>query len=147
MTRLTPWGQVDLLLFIADNPMRGGLAVALAISVPHLFLPLDWSVALAALTLAVIAGVYIGFAVLHGREHAFVAEAIAAVTFAALALGGMMVSPWIIPVGLVGHAIWDMLHHRRTHFLTDVPGWYVPFCIVIDVILALVLAVSWAGGT
>jgi hypothetical protein len=86
----------------------------------------------------------VGFAVINGREQAFVSEVTVAITFAALALCGLVISPWIIPVGLMGHAVWDMLHHRKSHLLTDVPKWYVPFCIIIDVILAAVLALSWA---
>ena len=133
-----------MLTFIGNNPMRGGFIVALAVSIPHLILPMDWSVAVAALTLVFIAGIYVGFAIIHGRELAFVSEVTVAITFAVLALGGLVISPWIIPVGLAGHAVWDMLHHRKSHYLTDVPKWYVPFCIVIDVILASVLAISWA---
>ena len=124
--------------------MRGGFIVALAVSIPHLILPMEWSVAGAALTLAFIAGIYVGFAVIHGREQAFVSEVTVAIAFGVLALGGLVVTPWIIPVGLAGHAVWDMLHNRKSHYLTDVPKWYVPFCIVIDVILASVLAISWA---
>lgn len=82
-----------MLAFIENHPMRGGLIVASAVSVPHLLLPMDWSVAAAALTLAFIAGIYVGFAVIHGREQAFVSEVTVAITFAALALGGLVISP------------------------------------------------------
>ncbi|GGA32117.1 hypothetical protein [Neptunicoccus cionae] len=132
-----------MLTFIGNHPMRSGLIVALAVSVPHLLLPMDWSVAAAALTLAFIAGIYVGFTVIHGQEQAFVSEVSVAITFGVLALGGLVIAPWIIPFGLAGHAVWDMLHYRKSHFLTDVPKWYVPFCIIIDVILAAALAISW----
>ena len=56
-----------MLTFIGNHPMRSGLIVALAVSVPHLLLPMDWSVAAAALTLAFIAGIYVGFTVKIGR--------------------------------------------------------------------------------
>ena len=132
-----------MLSFIGSNPMSGGFIVALAVSIPHPPLPMNWSVAAAALTLAFIVGIYVGFTVIHGQEQAFVSEVSVAITFGVLALGGLVIAPWIIPFGLAGHAVWDMLHYRKSHFLTDVPKWYVPFCIIIDVILAAVLAISW----
>tara|TARA_R110002096_G_scaffold11544_1_gene42434 strand:+ start:247 stop:651 length:405 start_codon:yes stop_codon:yes gene_type:complete len=132
-----------MLNFIGENPMRGGLIVGLVASAPHLIVPMDWSVAIAALTLVLIAGIYVGFAIMNGREKAFTTEASVAVTFSLLGLGGLLFSAWIIPIGLIGHAIWDMLHHRKSHLLADVPTWYVPFCIVVDVVLAVVLVISW----
>lgn len=123
--------------------MRGGLIIGVVIGAPHLFFPLDWSVSIAALTLVFIAGIYVGFAIMNGRESAFTTEASVAVTFSLLGLGGLLFSAWIIPIGLIGHAIWDMLHHRKSHLLAEVPTWYVPFCIVVDVVLALVLVMSW----
>ena len=135
-----------MLEFMNTRPALGGLVVGLAISIPHLFLPLDWSVAVAALTLVFIAGIYVGFAIINGRDHAVMSEASVAISFSVLALGGLLVSPWIIPVGLVGHAGWDFLHHRKSHMLADIPTWYIPFCIVVDLVLAIILLVSWVGG-
>lgn len=134
-----------MLRFINEHPMRGGIFVGLAISAPHFLLPTDWSVAVAALTLVFIAGIYVGFAIINGREQAFVSEVSIAVTFSAFGLGGLFVSAWIIPVGLVGHALWDLLHHRKSNLLANVPIWYIPFCIVVDVVLALLLMISWSG--
>ncbi len=47
-----PWRACELLSFIGSNPMSGGFIVALAVSIPHPPLPMNWSVAAAALTLA-----------------------------------------------------------------------------------------------
>ena len=135
-----------MLAFINNRPMQGGILVGLAISVPHLFLPLDLSVAVASLTLVFIAGIYVGFAIVNGRDHAFMTEASVAITFSALALGGMFLSAWIIPAGLIGHAVWDFLHHRKSHMLADIPKWYIPFCIVVDLCLAIILLISWISG-
>jgi hypothetical protein len=30
--------------------------------------------------------------------------------------------------------------------LADIPTWYIPFCIVVDLVLAIILLVSWVGG-
>lgn len=43
-------------------------------------------------------------------------------------------SPWLLPVGITGHAIWDLLHVGRTSF---VPDWYAVGCLVVDVALGL----------
>jgi hypothetical protein len=135
-----------MLSFINTQPARGGILVGLAISIPHLFLPMDLSVAVASLTLVFIAGIYVGFAIINGRDHAFMTEASVAISFAALGLGGIFLTPWIIPAGLIGHALWDLLHHRKSHMLAEIPKWYVPFCSVVDLLLGVILLVSWSGG-
>lgn len=134
-----------MLEFISGHPTRGGILIGLLISIPHIFLPMTWSVPIAALTLVFIAGIYVGFAIMNGAEQAFVTEISIAVTFAALGTGGLLMFAWIIPFGLIGHAFWDYLHHRKSNMLTEVPKWYIPFCIVVDIILALTLATSWSG--
>ena len=74
-------------------------------------------------------------------------EASVAISFSVLALGGIAFSAWIIPIGLIAHAVWDFLHHRKPHMLADIPEWYIPFCIVVDLVLAIVLLASWSGGS
>jgi len=135
-----------MLNFINNRPACGGVVVGLMISAPHLFLPMDWSVTGASLTLVFIAGIYVGFAILNGRDHAFMTEASVAISFAALGLAGIFLSHWIIPAGLIGHAFWDFLHHRKSHMLAEIPRWYIPFCIIVDLILAITLIISWGSG-
>lgn len=125
--------------------MLGGLLVGLAIGLPHLVLPTTWSISFASLTLVFIAGIYVGFAIIHGREQAFLTEVTTAIAFSAFALVGLFFSAWLIPIALVGHAIWDLLHHQKSRMLSEVPMWYIPFCIVIDLVLALILALGWSG--
>lgn len=132
-----------MLDFIARRPQSGGILVGLAIGLPHLFLPLNLSLVVAAMTLVFIAGIYVGFAIDHAHEHSFLSEVAVAVSFSAIALAGVFVWHWLIPIGLFGHAVWDFLHHRKMHFLSEIPSWYVPFCILVDVSLAAVLAVAW----
>ena len=136
-----------MLGYINSRPVVGGLVVGLSISFPHLLMPFDVSVAVASLTLVFIAGIYVGFAIANGREHAFMTEASVAISFSVLALAGIAFSAWIIPIGLIAHAVWDFLHHRKSHMLADIPEWYIPFCIVVDLVLAIVLLASWSGGS
>jgi hypothetical protein len=57
-----------MIRLFADQPVSTGFAVGALAGAPHLFLAEGASIALAAITLALIAGVYIGFAVADGRN-------------------------------------------------------------------------------
>ncbi|MEM9301077.1 MAG: hypothetical protein AAGE01_03145 [Pseudomonadota bacterium] len=57
--------------------------------------------------------------------------------FAAIALLGWRVAYGFIVVGLVGHGIWDLVHHGRTSF---VPDWYTLACGAVDFGLAAFVA-------
>jgi hypothetical protein len=73
-----------------------------------------------ALGLALIASVYIGFAVADGRPKVIVAESSVASIFvvvAAVAVTGLV---WLIVVGLVGHGLKDPWQHRAS--LWPTPG-------------------------
>lgn len=106
----------------------------------HLALSEEASVQTAALTLAVIAGAYIGFGARDGRMSAFAAEFVAAAGFAVAALLGLLLSKWIIPAAIALHAVWDLAHHKPGP-LAHTPHWYVPFCIWIDVLAAAAISV------
>jgi chromate transport protein ChrA len=79
----------------------------------HLVLPHEWSVQLAAVLLAVIGAVYVGFALQKGSPRQIQTEILVATAFLALALGGMWWRPWLIPLAYVLHGAWDWAHHHR----------------------------------
>lgn len=84
--------------------------------------------------LAMIAGVYIGFAVNDGRRHLLVLEIAVALGFCALVFLGMWKWPILIALGYFLHAVWDFLHHplklgARTR------QWYPPACVIYDVLV------------
>ncbi len=121
--------------------MRSILSAALVLGVlvpAHLLLPQEASVALGAVTLAVIAGAYIGFAAATGQVRALVEELGGASLFGIGALLGLLWHPVVIPVALILHAGWDLAHHSNL-FRSDVPGWYIPFCVWVDIGLGAVL--------
>ena len=65
-------------------------------------------------------------------------EGTAILVFGALAVVGLIGSPWFLVAGIAGHGLlWDASHHV-THLV--VPGWYAVFCLVVDVILAAYVA-------
>ncbi|MEQ8968348.1 MAG: DUF6010 family protein [Azospirillaceae bacterium] len=132
-------GSVHL---FARHPYLTGGAIGLASLPVHALLPVAASVDLAAVLLAVIAGAYIGFAVRVGRSATIGFEMAGAVTFALAALAGLWWSPWAIPAVYVLHGAWDLMH-RHHRLRAVVPRWYVPFCIVVDVLAGGGLAAIW----
>jgi hypothetical protein len=97
-----------------------------------------------ALGLAVIAFVYIGFAVADGRPRVIAAESGVAMTFVVVAAAGVTGSPWLLVAGLVGHGLKDLWQHRRK-FVANT-RWWPPFCLVVDLVAATIIAVEIVAG-
>ena len=121
-------------------PVAGLLALA---SVPlHAILPFWWSHQLAALLLATIAGVYLGFAVMDGNAVRLVREALAAIAFIAFAAAAMIYDPMWLPFGYIAHGIWDWLHHLPP-FKLKMPSWYIPLCAAYDILAGVGIWLIW----
>lgn len=106
------------------------------ISAPlHLFLELNSSIAVAAVTLALIGGAYIGFGAADGRARVFWSELGVAILFGTAAVLGMLWHWFALPLGLALHAFWDLLHHKSDK-IARIPGWYIPLCVVYDLLAA-----------
>ena len=101
----------------------------------HLFLELNASVAVAAVTLALIGAAYIGFGAADGRARVFWSELGVAILFGTDAVLGMLWHWFALPLSLALHALWDLLHHK-SHKLARIPGWYIPLCVVYDLLAA-----------
>ena len=97
-----------------------------------------------ALSLALIAAVYIGFAVADGRWHVIVVETNVAALFVIIAAAAVTQSPWLVVVGFVGHGLKDFWQHR-THFVANT-RWWPPFCLVIDWVAAAIIALAIVAG-
>ncbi len=96
--------------------------------------------------LALIAGVYLGFAFSDGRLSVMLTELFVALAFTAAALAGAMSWPVWIAVALGAHGLWDWAHHRE-RVPTHMPRWYVPFCAVFDWVYAAgLLGIWWKEG-
>jgi hypothetical protein len=91
-----------------------------------------------ALGLALIATVYIGFAVADGRRHVLVAEIAVASLFVVVAAIAGAASPWLIVGGLAGHGLKDLWQHR-TQFVSGT-RWWPPFCATVDFVAAALIA-------
>jgi hypothetical protein len=128
----------------AQRPVLTGIAVGVASLLPHLFLPPQASLGFAAILIALIAGIYFGFAVINGSQRDQMVEFTVAGLFAVCALLGLLLWPLLLPLAYFGHACWDFAHHNRARLsLVSIPQWYVPWCVVIDVIIGAGLLVLW----
>ena len=97
-----------------------------------------------ALGLVLIASVYIGFAVADGRQTRVVVESGVAASFVVIAAAGVTESAWLLVLGLGGHGLKDLWQHR-TKFVADT-RWWPPFCLVVDWVVAAVIAVEIVAG-
>jgi hypothetical protein len=91
-----------------------------------------------------IAAVYIGFAVADGRRQVIAVECCVAVTFVVLAAASITGPAWLIVLGYAGHGAKDLWQHRR-RYVAQTP-WWPPFCLVVDWIVALVIALEIVAG-
>ena len=98
-----------------------------------------WGVAL-----AMIASVYVGFAVGDGRKRVIAVEVIVAFAFVICATLAMAWFPWLIVIGLVAHGLKDLWQHR-TQFVANT-RWWPPFCLVVDVAAAALTAAVLLTG-
>ena len=97
-----------------------------------------------ALSLALIAAVYIGFAVADGRRTVIAVESAVAAVFVIVAAAGVTGPAWLLVAGLAGHGFKDLWQHR-SHYVANT-RWWPPFCLVIDWVVAAILVVLIAVG-
>ena len=120
-----------------------GFALFVVTMPAHLLLEQADSLALAAVTLALIGGAYIGFGAADGRRSVFWSELAVALVFGAAAVAGLLWHWAALPLGLALHALWDLAHHNAVR-LAWVPHWYIPFCVVFDLMAAAFLVLLYA---
>lgn len=113
-----------------------GLAVTVlaAATIDH-----DKFVALCAVTIAMVYGVYLGFAIKGGSARDLVVESLFVGVGLATAMLGLLFGAAWLAIGLALHGLWDLLHHPHRVIIgtNGVPRWYVPFCAVYDFTAAI----------
>lgn len=128
----------------ARQPVLTGIAVGVATLLPHFFLVPQASVGYAAIVIALIAGIYFGFAVMNGSPRDQMVEFNVAGLFSLAGVLGLLLWPVLLPIAYFSHGLWDFAHHNRARLpLVAIPAWYVPWCVVIDVIVGTGLLVIW----
>jgi hypothetical protein len=88
--------------------------------------------------------VYIGFSVADGRRTVIAVETGVASVFIVIAAVAVTGPAWLIVGGLAGHGLKDLWQHR-TRFVTGT-RWWPPFCMVVDFVVATIIAVEIAAG-
>jgi hypothetical protein len=97
-----------------------------------------------ALGLVGIAFVYIGFAVADGRRKVLAVESGVTGMFVIIAAAAITSTPWLLVAGLAAHGVKDLWQHR-TRFVANT-RWWPPFCLVVDVGAAAIIAVEIVAG-
>ena len=94
--------------------------------------------------LAVIAFVYIGFAVADGRRSVIAVECSVAMAFVVVAAAGVTGSVWLLALGLAAHGLKDAWQQRRQY--VSGTRWWPPFCAAVDWVVALVIVIEIVAG-
>lgn len=132
---------------LARRPILTAIAVSAGSLLPHAFLPREASLAFAAVVIALIGGIYFGFAVVNGSGRHQLVEFSVAGLFAVAGLLGLLYWPLLLPIAYLAHAGWDLAHHNRARLsLVAIPRWYVPWCAWIDAIIGAGLLLVWRSG-
>jgi hypothetical protein len=97
-----------------------------------------------ALGLALIASIYIGFAVADGRWRVVAVEAFVALIFVVIAAAGITGPAWILAFGFAAHGVKDAWQ-QRTHFVSGT-RWWPPFCAAVDWVVALAIVIEIVSG-
>src|SRR5206468_9272573 len=97
-----------------------------------------------ALLLALIAAVYIGFAVADGRPTVIAVECTIAGAFVLLAAAGVTGPAWLLVLGYAGHGLKDTWQERH-HYVANT-RWWPPFCATVDFLVAAVIVVEIVVG-
>ena len=97
-----------------------------------------------ALGLAVIAAIYIGFAVADGRARIIVVECVVAMVFVVVAAAGITGSAWLLAGGLAAHGVKDAWQ-QRTQYVSGT-RWWPPFCAAVDFAVASIIAIEIVAG-
>ena len=89
--------------------------------------------------LIVVGSYYVLFAAMAASRRTIVVESVVAGIFLLFAVIGFKRNLWLVVVALIGHGIFDFVHH----FFIDNPGvphWWPGFCLAFDALLGLFLA-------
>ncbi len=98
-----------------------------------------------AIGLALIATVYVGFAVADGRWTVFAVETGVAMAFVVVAAAGITGPAWLLAFGFAAHGVKDAWQ-QRTKYVSGT-RWWPPFCAAVDWVVALVIGIEIIVGT
>ncbi len=97
-----------------------------------------------ALGLAVIAAIYIGFAVADGRARIIAVECAVSMAFVVVAAAGITGSAWLLAGGLAAHGVKDGWQQRSQY--VSGTRWWPPFCAAVDFVVAVIIGIEIVAG-
>jgi len=121
-----------------------GVFLSLAVAGLATITGLDRERAFFPTALIVIASYYVLFALMSPSGRALVIEIVVASGFLLFAIIGYKRNLWLVVIALVGHGVFDIVHHLLIEN-PGVPHWWPGFCLVFDVILGGLLAARLVG--
>ncbi len=102
--------------------------------------------------LPVLALVYLIFGATRGqlrRPSVLMLQTVGLLGYGAIALLALLLDPavghYVVAAGWIGHAIWDVAHHRDLNHhraVGVVPRWYAESCFVLDLLIGTSLLVA-----
>jgi hypothetical protein len=90
-----------------------------------------------------VAAICIGFAV-PTDVKVIAAESSVALAFVVVAAAAITGTRWLLVAGFLGRGCKDLWQHR-TRFVANA-GWWPPFCLAVDWVVAAVIIVEIAAG-
>lgn len=120
-----------------------GMILGIGIGIFSTIVGLDRDRALYPAMLVVIASYYSLFAVQGGSNNAILIETAVGAVFVIIAAVGFRTSLWLVAAGIVGHGIFDLFHQL---FIDNagLPSWWPMFCMSIDTVIGIYLAIMLA---
>jgi hypothetical protein len=117
-----------------------GFFLSLAVAGFAAIVGLDRERAFYSTVLIVIASYYVLFAVMAASGRTVLIEVVVASGFSLFAILGYKRNLWLIAIALIGHGVFDIVHHLLIEN-PGVPHWWPGFCSAFDVIFGGLLAV------
>jgi hypothetical protein len=111
-----------------------GLILSLAVTGFATVIGFDRDRAFYPTVLIVIASYYVLFAVMGASGRTLAIEIAVASGFSLLAVLGFTRNLWLVATAVVGHGVFDFVHHWLIEN-PGVPQWWPGFCLAFDVIL------------
>ena len=117
-----------------------GLILSLAVAGFATVVGFDRERAFYPTVLIVIASYYALFAAMGASGRTLIIEIVVAGGFLLVAILGFKRNLWLVVAALVGHGVFDLVHHL---FIDNpgVPHWWPGFCLAFDALLGVFLAV------
>ncbi len=117
-----------------------GLILSLAVAGLATVIGLDRERAFYPTVMIVIGSYYVLFAAMGASRGTLMIEIAIASAFLLVAVLGFMENLWLVVTALIGHGVFDFIHH---FFIANpgVPHWWPGFCLAFDALLGGFLAV------